>query len=88
MDPPRKVQAQTWIQDEIREHPELGDREDSSPNGGSTAPTTNAGTPVPGPSNGKIKLVFNANALANGGSSGSISIGSGAAPSRACQAAR
>merc|ERR1711964_200256 len=58
------------IQDEIREHPELGDREDSSPNGGSTAPTTNAGTPVPGPSNGKIKLVFNANALANGGSSG------------------
>ena len=58
------------IQDEIREHPELGDGEDSSPNGGSTAPTTNAGTPVPGPSNGKIKLVFNANALANGGSSG------------------
>ncbi|KAK0124425.1 hypothetical protein ONS95_009384 [Cadophora gregata] len=61
---------ESMIQDEIKEHPELGDGDDSSPNGGSTAPTTNAGTPVPGASNGKIKLVFNASAIANGGSSG------------------
>ncbi|KAH6719872.1 SNF2 family N-terminal domain-containing protein [Leptodontidium sp. 2 PMI_412] len=61
---------ESLIQDEIRDHPELGDGDDSSPNGGSTAPTTNTGTPVPGPSNGKIKLIFNANATTNGGSSG------------------
>jgi ATP-dependent helicase STH1/SNF2 len=53
------------IRDEISEHPELGD-EDSSRNGGSTAPTTNNGTPAP-----KLKLNFNTNSnFANGGSSG------------------
>ncbi|CZT52557.1 probable SNF2 family ATP-dependent chromatin-remodeling factor snf21 [Rhynchosporium secalis] len=61
---------ESLIQEEIKEHPELGEGEGSTPNGGSTAPTTNAGTPNPGPSSGKIKLVFNANITGNGGSSG------------------
>jgi ATP-dependent helicase STH1/SNF2 len=53
--------------DEIADHPELGDQ-DSSLNGGSTAPTTNAGTPMPA-SAAKLKLNFN-KSMANGGSSG------------------
>ncbi|RQM07216.1 hypothetical protein DH86_00000907 [Scytalidium sp. 3C] len=59
------------IRDEIAEHPELGDLDDSSRNGGSTAPTTSAGTPLPTTgSGGKVKLTFNnPNNFANGGSS-------------------
>ena len=52
------------IRDEISEHPELGDED--SRNGGSTAPTTTAGTPVPT----KIKLTLKNSQYANGGSSG------------------
>ena len=57
------------IRDEINEHPELGDIDDSSRNGGSTAPTTNNGTPAPAT---KLKLTFNSGNphFANGGSSG------------------
>jgi len=59
------------IREEINEHPELGDNDDSSRNGGSTAPTTNAGTPLPtASSSGKLKLTFNNSQYANGGSSG------------------
>jgi ATP-dependent helicase STH1/SNF2 len=59
------------IREELSEHPELGDLDDDSRNGGSTAPTTNAGTPMPStvPS-GKLKLTFNSSQYANGGSSG------------------
>lgn len=55
------------IREEINEHPELGD-EESSRNGGSTAPTTNNGTPAPAT---KLKLTFNGgnSQFANGGSS-------------------
>jgi len=61
----------TRIREEIAEHPELGDSDDFSRNGGSTAPTTNAGTPLPvSTSTGKIKLTFNNSQYANGGSSG------------------
>lgn len=55
------------MRDEIADHPELGEE---SQNGGSTAPTTNAGTPLPSALSGKLKLNFNTNKLANGGSSG------------------
>lgn len=58
------------IREEVSEHPELGDGDESSRNGGSTAPTTGAGTPVPAPSSGKLKLTFNNSQFANGGSSG------------------
>jgi ATP-dependent helicase STH1/SNF2 len=59
------------ISEELNEHPELGDQDDSSRNGGSTAPTTNAGTPLPSTGNsGKLKLTFNNSQYANGGSSG------------------
>jgi ATP-dependent helicase STH1/SNF2 len=56
------------VRDEITEHPELGDLDDSSRNGGSTAPTTSNGTPAPAM---KLKLTFNSNShFTNGGSSG------------------
>lgn len=56
------------IRDEINEHPELGGDDDSSRNGGSTAPTTSNGTPAPAT---KLKLTFTSNShFANGGSSG------------------
>jgi ATP-dependent helicase STH1/SNF2 len=57
------------VRDEINEHPELGDLDDSSRNGGSTAPTTTNGTPAPAT---KLKLTFNSgnSHFANGGSSG------------------
>lgn len=59
------------IRQEISEHPELGDLDGSSQNGGSTAPTTSAGTPMPTTaSSGKLKLTFNKDQYANGGSSG------------------
>ena len=55
------------IRDEINEHPELGDPDGSSRDGGSTAPTTSNGTPAP---TTKLKLTFNSNShFANGGSS-------------------
>ena len=55
------------IRDEINEHPELGDLDGSSRDGGSTAPTTSNGTPAPAT---KLKLTFNSNShFANGGSS-------------------
>jgi len=57
------------IREELNDHPELGDLDDSSRNGGSTAPTTSAGTPMPA-SSGKLKLTFNKDQYANGGSSG------------------
>ncbi|KFY06624.1 hypothetical protein V492_07895 [Pseudogymnoascus sp. VKM F-4246] len=50
------------IQDEISDHPELGDQDGSSRDGGSTAPTTNTGTPAP-----RLKLNFSN--YVNGGSS-------------------
>ncbi|RDL40593.1 putative chromatin structure-remodeling complex subunit snf21 [Venustampulla echinocandica] len=63
--------CESRIREELIDHPELGDFDDSSRNGGSTAPTTNAGTPLPAaPSSGKIKLTFNNSQYANGGSSG------------------
>jgi len=55
------------VQDELNEHPELGDFEGSSRDGGSTAPTTSAGTPAAAPP--KLKLNFNSSAYGNGGSS-------------------
>jgi ATP-dependent helicase STH1/SNF2 len=56
------------IRDEVSEHPELGDED--SRNGGSTAPTTSAGTPLP-TSNPKLKLTFKKDSqYTNGGSSG------------------
>ncbi|KAF4629144.1 hypothetical protein G7Y89_g9001 [Cudoniella acicularis] len=58
------------MSEELSEHPELGDLEDSSGNGSSTAPTTNAGTPLPSTTSGKLKLNFNSSQYANGGSSG------------------
>lgn len=66
-----KAALTSKIRDEIAEHPELGDLDDSSRNGGSTAPTTSAGTPLPTTgSGGKVKLTFNnPNNFANGGSS-------------------
>jgi ATP-dependent helicase STH1/SNF2 len=54
----------------LSDHPELGDLDDSSRNGDSTAPTTSAGTPMPAVSSGKLKLTFNKDQYANGGSSG------------------
>ncbi|KAH8658684.1 putative chromatin structure-remodeling complex subunit snf21 [Tricladium varicosporioides] len=62
--------CESKIRDEISEHPELGGDDDSSRNGGSTAPTTNAGTPLPSAASGKLKLTFNSSQYANGGSSG------------------
>ncbi|KAG9233451.1 putative chromatin structure-remodeling complex subunit snf21 [Amylocarpus encephaloides] len=59
--------CESKIQDEIADHPELAD-EDSSRNGGSTAPTTDAGTPMPSAASGKLKLTVNKQT--NGGSSG------------------
>ncbi|KAE8448434.1 hypothetical protein EG329_009499 [Mollisiaceae sp. DMI_Dod_QoI] len=61
------------IRDELNEHPELGDLDDSSRNEGSTAPTTSAGTPIPPTSSTKLKLTFNGSQQANGGSSGAQS---------------
>ncbi len=57
------------VRDEINEHPELSDLDDSSRNGGSTAPTTTNGTPAPAM---KLKLNFNVgnSHFTNGGSSG------------------
>ncbi|KAI6709815.1 hypothetical protein JHW43_007674 [Diplocarpon mali] len=56
---------ESLIRDEISEHPELGD--DEAPrNGGSTAPTTNAGTPNPA----SAQRGRNKPSTANGGSSG------------------
>jgi len=51
------------VQDELKEHPELGEDRD-----GSTAPGTSTGTPVP--ASQKLKLTFNNSQYANGGSSG------------------
>lgn len=62
-----KNACEARIREEINEHPELGDNDDSSRNGGSTAPTTNQGTPMPST---KLKLTFNNSQYANGGSSG------------------
>ncbi|KAG9242332.1 SNF2 family N-terminal domain-containing protein [Calycina marina] len=59
---------ETNIGEEISEHPELGEEE--SRNGGSTAPTTTQGTPVP-PT--KLKLTMKSSQYANGGSSGAQS---------------
>ncbi|KUJ12726.1 putative chromatin structure-remodeling complex subunit snf21 [Mollisia scopiformis] len=59
------------IRDELNEHPELGDVDDSSRNGGSTAPGTSAGTPIA--SSTKLKLTFNSSQQANGGGSGAQS---------------
>ncbi|CAG8983113.1 hypothetical protein HYALB_00004556 [Hymenoscyphus albidus] len=59
--------CESKIRDEVSDHPELGD-DDSSRNGGSTAPTTNSGTPIPSMTSGKLKLTVNKNM--NGGSSG------------------
>ena len=56
------------MREEIAEHPDLDD--DSSRNGGSTAPTTNAGTPAPSAGPTKLKITFNNSQFANGGSSG------------------
>jgi ATP-dependent helicase STH1/SNF2 len=58
------------IQDEENEHPELADLDGSSRNGGSTAPTTSAGTPLASAVPGKLKLTFNSSLYGNGGSSG------------------
>ncbi len=58
------------LREEVNAHPELGDMDDSSRNGDSTAPTTSAGTPMPAVSSGKLKLTFNKDQYANGGSSG------------------
>jgi ATP-dependent helicase STH1/SNF2 len=59
------------IRDELNDHPEFGDLDDSSRNGGSTAPTTSAGTPMATTAaSGKIKLTFNNAQYTNGGSSG------------------
>lgn len=61
------------IQEELTEHPELADLDGASGNGGSSAPTTNAGTPrqsSAAPS--KLKITFNnsqLNTKDNGGSS-------------------
>ncbi|TGO28016.1 hypothetical protein BPAE_0033g00180 [Botrytis paeoniae] len=54
-------ECESRIQDEINEHPELGpDGDETSRNGGSTAPTTSAGTPMPAPGpSTKLKLTFN-----------------------------
>ncbi|QSZ34995.1 hypothetical protein DSL72_007857 [Monilinia vaccinii-corymbosi] len=54
-------ECESRIQDEINEHPELGpDGDETSRNGGSTAPTTSAGTPMPAPApTTKLKLTFN-----------------------------
>ncbi|TVY27762.1 Chromatin structure-remodeling complex subunit [Lachnellula hyalina] len=64
--------CESRIRDELNDRPELGDLDDSSSrNGGSTAPTTSAGTPMPpSTSSGKLKLTFNNSQIANGGSSG------------------
>ena len=74
---PRKANSlqnalESRIRDEINDHPDLGDLDDSSRNGGSTAPTTTNGTPAPAT---KLKLTFNSgnSQLANGGSSGQSS---------------
>ena len=57
------------MRDELNDHPELGDFDDSL--GSSTAPTTSAGTPLATPALGsKLKLTFNNSQFANGGSSG------------------
>ncbi|KAI9646253.1 transcriptional regulator [Ciborinia camelliae] len=54
-------ECESRIQDEINEHPELGvEGDETSRNGGSTAPTTSAGTPMPAPGpTTKLKLTFN-----------------------------
>lgn len=58
------------IQAEIDEHPELSGHGDDSRNG-STAPTTNNGTPIPSAPTGRIKLnLSKPRVAANGGSSG------------------
>ena len=63
--------CESRIREELNEHPELGDLDDSSRNGSSTAPTTSAGTPLPTTtSSGKLRLTFNNSQYANGGSSG------------------
>ncbi|KAF8848864.1 hypothetical protein BDZ45DRAFT_810423 [Acephala macrosclerotiorum] len=64
--------SDSLIRDEVAEHPEL-DPDDSSRNGGSTAPTTQAGTPMPQTSSTKLKLTFNGSQQANGGGSGNQS---------------
>lgn len=57
------------MRDAINDHPELGELENAR-NGGSSGPTTNAGTPVASGGGSKLKLTFNANsAFTNGGSS-------------------
>ncbi|KAI9050132.1 hypothetical protein LZ554_006273 [Drepanopeziza brunnea f. sp. 'monogermtubi'] len=53
------------IRDEMSAHPELGE-------GDSSAPTTNAGTPNPASSNGKLKLNYNKNASATNGGGGGL----------------
>ncbi|KAI9746662.1 MAG: hypothetical protein M1818_000376 [Claussenomyces sp. TS43310] len=57
------------IEDELNDHPELSDLEGSSRNGGSTAPTTSAGTPLASATPGKLKITFNSSLYGNGGSS-------------------
>ena len=57
------------IQAELDEHPELNGQGDNSRNG-STAPTTNTGTPIPSAPVGRIKLNLSKPRVANGGSSG------------------
>jgi ATP-dependent helicase STH1/SNF2 len=62
------------IRNELNEHPELADLDDMSRNGGSSAPTTSAGTPIPNAAPAtKLKLTFNNSSYANGGSSGAQS---------------
>lgn len=56
------------IQAELDEHPELSGHDNDSRNG-STAPTTNTGTPIPSAPS-RIKLNLSKPRIANGGSSG------------------
>ncbi|KAH9906145.1 SNF2-family ATP dependent chromatin remodeling factor snf21 [Xylariomycetidae sp. FL2044] len=57
-------------QEEIRQHPELGELEAPSTKDSSAAPTTSAGTPQPSANTTKIKLVTNGIGQTNGGLSG------------------
>ncbi|TRX90330.1 hypothetical protein FHL15_008695 [Xylaria flabelliformis] len=59
-------------QDELNEHPELIDLEDSS---SSVPPTTSAGTPQPSTNTTRIKLVTNGTNQLNGGTTGGHSDG-------------
>ncbi|PQE11414.1 putative SNF2 family ATP-dependent chromatin-remodeling factor snf21 protein [Rutstroemia sp. NJR-2017a BVV2] len=67
-------ECEARIQDEINEHPELsGEGDESSRNGGSTLPTTSAGTPIPAGPSTKLKLNFKK--PTNGGASSSVQSG-------------